>query len=191
MSARLVRAVLAAALLAAATGAAADVKLANPWMRPAAPGDDADVYVDIRSDASLTLVAVVTPVAKAVEIRVAEAVDGPTKAVPSLAVAAGRETRFAYRGSVLRLVGVRQQLANGTPVPLTLEFRDAAGKAVTATTNVEVRGLVVRRSPAAADAKAGAAPATAPAPATKPMAPPEPAPAAMTPASAPEPAPKM
>ena len=191
MSARRIRAALATVLLAAASGAAAEVKLANAWMRPAAPGDDAAAYVDIRSDTALTLVAVTTPVAKAVEIRVAEAIDGPTTAVKSLAVPAGKETRFAYRGNVLRLVGVREQLANGTPVLLTLEFRDAAGRTVKANTQVEVRGLVVRRVPAAGAASAGEAAAAESASVAKPTAAPDPAPAAMKPMAAPEPTPKM
>ncbi|MEP7181506.1 MAG: copper chaperone PCu(A)C [Betaproteobacteria bacterium] len=148
-----VRAAIAAALLCFTAGAAADVRLANAWMRPAAPGDDAAAYVDIRSDVALTLVGATTPVATEVEIAVAESVGGPTKTVKKFDVPAGAETRFAYRGNVLRLVGIKAPLANGSPVTLTLLFRDRAGQTVTASTGVEVRGLVARR-PAGQDAPA-------------------------------------
>jgi periplasmic copper chaperone A len=161
-----VRTAIAAALLCFAAGAAGEVRLANAWMRPAAPGEDAAAYVDIRSDVALTLVGATTPVAAAVEIAVAESIGGPTRTVKTFDVPAGAETRFAYRGNVLRLVGIKAPLDNGTPVTLTLEFRDRAGKTVTASTGVQVRGLVARRSPADAQApQAAGAPAMAKPPA--------------------------
>jgi len=43
-------------------------------------------------------------------------------------------------------VGVRETLANGTRVPLTLRFRDRAGKRYEASAQVQVRGLVVPRA---------------------------------------------
>jgi hypothetical protein len=160
---RALRAATAAVLLALAGEAAAAVTLANAWMRPAAPGEDAAAYVDVRSSEALTLVGVTTPVARAVEIVVAAAGSGDAapRVVPTFAIPAGGETRFALHGNVLRLTGVRMALGNGTPVPLTLEFRDAAGQMVTARVDVEVRGLVVRRAPAAVPGAPGAAPAAA------------------------------
>ena len=173
MTARILAPAFFAALLAAAP-VSAGVTLANAWMRPAAAGENAQAYVDIGSDAALKLVAVTTPMAREVEIVVVQAkADGfESKAVSTFEVPAGTQTRFAYRGNVLRLIGVTGPLANGTPVPLTLEFRDADGRTVRATTNVEVRGLVVRRAPSAAPDRPAASDAA-----------PEPA--------APEPAPKM
>jgi len=167
------------ALLLAAAPVSADVTLANAWMRPAAAGENAQAYVDIRSDASLKLVAVTTPMAREVEIVVVQAkADGfESNAVSTFDVPAGTQTRFAYRGNVLRLVGVMEPLANGTPVPLTLEFRDADGRTVKATTNVQVRGLVARRAPSPAPDRPASSAAS-------------PEPAAPHPA-APAPAPKM
>ena len=63
--------------------------------------------------------------------------------MPSLPVPAGKVTRLAYRGDHLRLVDVKQDLANGTPVPLTLVFRDAQGRESRAATTITVRGLVL------------------------------------------------
>jgi periplasmic copper chaperone A len=176
VSARVFALALSGVLLAAGP-AAAQVTLANAWMRPAAVGENAQAYVDIRSDRALTLVAITTPVARSVEIVVlpSKGDGGESKVVSTFDVPVGAPTRFAYRGNLLRLVGVVAPLANGTPVPLTLEFRDAAGMAVKATTNVEVRGLVVRRPTVPASDEA------------MPPAPDLPA----TDSAAPQPAPKM
>ena len=66
----------------------------------------------------------------------------PPRVVASLAIPAG-ETRFAMRGSVLRLVGVTQAVLPGTSVPLAFEFRDARGAKTVVETLVQVRGLFV------------------------------------------------
>ena len=75
-------------------------------------------------------------------------------------VPAGRELRFALRGNVLRLVDIQRSLGNADPVPLRFEFRDANQRAVIATTQLQVRGLIAPQpsppppagAPAAADA---------------------------------------
>jgi copper(I)-binding protein len=167
---------LAAASLLAFTALAADVALTNAWMRPAPAGaESARAYVDIESAATLDLVGASTPVAKSVAIvHVARIGDPSTEAVvKSLPVRAGATTRLAFRGDHLRLVDVNRDLANGTPVPLTLVFKDASGKEVRATTDVVVRGLLLPQhmSPDARDAPRSApatAPASPPAPAAAP-----------------------
>ena len=139
--------VLAGFLLIAGSADAA-VTLANAWMRPAAAGDSREAYVDIRSDAALKLVAATTPAARTVEIVVQERSGDSvaSRVVPAFDIPADAPTRFAYRGNVLRLVGINRLLANDTPVPLTLEFRTADGSVVKATTDVQVRGLVAPRA---------------------------------------------
>ncbi len=141
---------LAWALACGAPGApgaaAAATQVENAWMRPAAAGAAAaEAYADLRNDAPLTLVAVRTPVARAVEIVVRDRpgdIADPPRVVASLAIPAG-ETRFAMRGSVLRLVGVTQAVLPGTSVPLAFEFRDARGAKTVVETLVQVRGLFV------------------------------------------------
>jgi hypothetical protein len=146
MKARL--ALLFAALLAL-PAYAVDIKTTSAWMRPAEAGADASAYVDIVSDTPLRLTGATTPVARKVQLVVVQRTDGtdPGKVVKSLDVAAGTPLRLAYKGSHLRLLGVKKPLVNGTPVPLTLQFRDKAGKRYTAVADVQVHGLVHLAAP--------------------------------------------
>ena len=61
--------------------------------------------------------------------------------VDKLALPVG-ESRFALKGSVLRLVDVTSTVAPGQPVPLAFEFADAAGGKLVVEALVQVRGLV-------------------------------------------------
>jgi copper(I)-binding protein len=148
------------AALAFACGAlpaqAVDIALGSAWMRPAAAGSDARAYVDIRSDAPLTLVGATSPVARRVELVVVKATDGtdPGKVARRIPVPADAPTRLAYKGSHLRLVGVRQDIVNGKSVPITLQFTGAGGKRYSATADVQVRGIVVPHADAPAPAGA-------------------------------------
>jgi periplasmic copper chaperone A len=124
----------------------AEVTLKNAWMRPAPAGaPSARAYVDIGSDASLVLTGASTPIASKVQIVLVKRIGDPEseEVVPSLAVLAGATTRLAYLGDHLRLVGVTRDVANGEPVPLTLTFKDTAGRPVKASTNIVVRGLLL------------------------------------------------
>ena len=66
------------------------------------------------------------------------------RVVDKLAIPAG-ETRFALRGSVLRLVDVTSSLSSERPVPLAFEFTDYAGEKTVVETLVQVRGLTLPR----------------------------------------------
>jgi len=134
----------APALAAPASGAAAEIRLSTPWMRPAAAGSDARAYLDIASDRPVTLVGASSPMARSVEIRVVKETDGvdPGKAVKSLAVVPGTPTRLAYKGNHLLLRGLKKAADNATPVPVVLTFRDAQGRRSTAEANLQVRGIV-------------------------------------------------
>jgi copper(I)-binding protein len=138
----------ALALGVAGLAHAADIRLHTAWMRPAAEGEDASAYVDIESDTPLTLTGASTTLARKVEIVVVRKTDGldPGKVVRTLPVAAGT-TRLAYKGNHLRLVGMRDTMANGRLVPVTLHFRDRAGKRYDATADVQVRGLLAPHAP--------------------------------------------
>ena len=124
----------------------AEVTLKNAWMRPASAGaPSARAYVDIGSDASLVLTGASTPIASKVQIVLVKRLGDPDseEVVPSLAVLAGATTRLAYLGDHLRLVGITRDVANGDPVPLTLTFKDTAGRPVKGTTNIVVRGMLL------------------------------------------------
>jgi periplasmic copper chaperone A len=153
MSARAIAARLVAgaacAFTLAGTALAADIELTSAWMRPAEARSDARAYVDIASDAPLTLVGATSPAARKVELVRVTRYDGsdPGKVVPKMAVAPGKPTRLAYKGSHLRLVGVRADLLPGKTVPITLQFRDAAGKRLTAQADVLVHGVALPMPP--------------------------------------------
>ncbi len=147
MSARPWRALAAAALAGVALAAsAAEVTLKTAWMRPAAAGAPAArAYVDIESPVALELVGASSPVAAQVLLVHVGRIDDPgsEEVVPSMRIPAGAVTRLAFRGDHLRLVDVKQDLANGTPVPLALVFRDPKGGEIRASTQVTVRGLLL------------------------------------------------
>lgn len=170
-----------AMLVAPGLAGAAEVVLRNAWMRPAAAGSAAArVYVDIESDVTVDLVGAASPIAKKVEIVRTATIGDPTteKAVPAYPVPARTETRLAYRGDHLRFLNLTNNAFNGTPVTLTLTFKDAAGKRFEVTTNVLVRGLFA--------APPDAPPSGSPAAAANPAAAGEPA-AGSNPAGAGEP----
>ena len=140
--------VLVAALLAL-PAYAVDIKLNSAWMRPADAGSSARAYVDIVSDTPLRLTGAATPLARKVELVVVGRTDGtdPGKVVKALDVAPGTPLRLAYKGSHLRLVGVKKPLTNGAPVPVTLQFRDRSGRRYTAVADIRVHGLVQAPEP--------------------------------------------
>jgi copper(I)-binding protein len=173
---RSLRAIVAACAVAATCGAAAgdqassNITLKTAWLRPAAVGmAEAQAYVDIISATDLVLVGASTPFAKKVElVEVTMKDDKPeAKVVASMPVPGGKTTRLAYRGSHLRLVDITRDFGNGTPVPLTLEFKSPDGKEVTASVNATVRGVLLPQqmnavAPTAAEPAANdAAPAAA------------------------------
>lgn len=149
-------AALAAGALAAlaTTFAHAQVTLANAWMRPAAAGQPAAVYVDIQSTAPSKLVGAESPVAGRAEIVLVEDPASPTvqKVVSEMSVAPGRLLRLAYLGSHIRLVDLRTDVLPGTRVPLALVFVDARGASSKVAVEAEVRGLSIR-SPEATKAQ--------------------------------------
>jgi periplasmic copper chaperone A len=163
----MLRGIIAACALAAACAVAAgdpipgNVMLKTAWLRPAAAGmAEAQAYVDIISESDLVLVGASTPFAKKVELVEVTTKDGQpeSKVVASMPVPAGKTTRLAYRGSHLRLVEITKDLGNGTPVPITLAFKSAEGKDVTATISAVVRGVLLPQQMPAVAPKAAAMP---------------------------------
>ena len=131
------------ALAFASVASAAPVALSSVWMRPAAAGADARVYVDIKSDVNVDLVGATTALAKKIDIVHVKTIGDPASetVVRKYAVPGGTTTRLAYLGDHLRLVGIKRALNNGDPVLIKLRFVDAAGKRFEVTADVVVRGL--------------------------------------------------
>ncbi len=140
----------------AADPIAGNIVLKTAWLRPAAAGmAEAQAYVDIVSETDLELVGASTPFAKSVElVQVTMKNEVPQQeVVKSMPVPGGKTTRLAYRGSHLRLVDITTSFGNATKVPLTLAFKSPDGKDVTATTDAQVRGLLLPQQMPAAMAK--------------------------------------
>ena len=140
---------VATCALAVTFSAGAAPLIQNAWMRPALAGASADAYADVVTERPLTLARVRKPVARAVEIVLLDPRDpnDKPKVVDKLALKAG-ETRFALKGSVLRLVDLRSTLTTERPVPLSFEFVDDAGEKSVVEVLVQVRGLLPPRPPA-------------------------------------------
>ena len=137
------RALVAAVALAAAFGASAAPIVQNAWMRPAYQGASADAYADVVTERPLTLAKVRTPLARAVEIVLLDPRDpnATPRVVDKLDLKAG-ETRFALKGSVLRLKDLHSTVTVERPVPLAFEFVDDAGEKSVVEVLVQVRGLL-------------------------------------------------
>jgi len=139
---------IALATIAFATAVGAAPLIQNAWMRPALAGASVDAYADVITERPLTLARVRTPVAREVEIVLLDPRDpnDKPKVVDKLALKSG-ETRFALKGSVLRLVGLRSTLTQERPVPLAFEFVDDAGEKSVVEVLVQVRGLLPAKAP--------------------------------------------
>ena len=140
-----------AALLLTGAADAAEITLANAWMRPIREGlPTAMAYVDIKSDADVRLVGASTPAAKSVAIiDVTQNPDDTTtsKEVKALEVPGGKVTRLAYNGSHLELREVLETRGTGQTVALKLEFVDAAGKRQFVETVALMRGILLWQPP--------------------------------------------
>ncbi len=118
---------------------------------------EALAYVDIVSESDLELIGASTPFAKKVELVLVTMKDDTpeSKVVTSMRVPAGKTTRLAYRGSHLRLVDITKDFGNGSVVPLTLAFKSAEGKELTASVDAQVRGVLLpRQMPATVEKEA-------------------------------------
>jgi iron complex outermembrane receptor protein len=102
----------------------------HPWSRPTAPGMPMGVaYFTLTNHGSAddALIAASTPVAARVEFHQTTLADGVARMRPlaQVPLPAGKTVKVEPGGIHLMLVELRQALAPGSEVPLTLEFRDA------------------------------------------------------------------
>ena len=141
------RAVVAAWLAAASLGAAAQtsppaapatadasaeaVRITHAWARASVPGQKATgAFMTLTANAPLQLVGVTSPVAGVAEVH-EMARDGDVmrmRAVPALALPAGKAVELKPGGYHLMLMDLKQPLKAGDTVPLTLTLRDAQGR---------------------------------------------------------------
>jgi hypothetical protein len=146
-------AVLAAAGLAAAAGASAQVTVTDPWVRGTVTGQKATgAFMQLKSPADAALVAVTSPVAKIVEIHEMKMEGGVMKmnAVDKVALPAGKPVDLKPGGYHVMLMDLVKPLKDGDTAPLRLTFQDKAGKKQTVDVNAVVKPLAAGGNPPAA-----------------------------------------
>ncbi len=128
---------LAAVPLALASALAHAVFLVNaPWLRPAAAGGSADLYMTLTSTEGATLVGVRCETASAARIL---APGSPARTVARLALPAGRDVALTAAGSRIRLTGLAGALSLGDRVSFVLTIEAADGTRQDIPANAEVR----------------------------------------------------
>ena len=134
----------AIALALAAAPALAQVKVDNPWVRGAVPGQLATgAFLDITSARDAALVKAESPIAATVEVHAMAMKNNvmTMHEVPKIALPAGKQVRLAPGGFHIMLMDLKQPVKNGESVPirLTIEYPDR--KRETVEVKAEVRGL--------------------------------------------------
>ena len=136
--------VIAAALvcagLAFSAPASEPLTVSNAWVRSPAPGQKvAGAYMELKSDATATLVGVSSPAAARVELHSMALDAGVMKMRPveNIALPPGTAVKLAPGGLHIMLLDLKRPLKEGDKVPLTLSIRHAG-----ATTQVKVEATV-------------------------------------------------
>jgi len=136
-------------LLALAAGCAhavdaTDVAVHAPWTRATVRLLKVSaVYMDLTSARGAALVGASSPVAGSVELHEMR-MEGDfmkMRAVPRLPLPAGKRVELRPGGYHLMLYDLKQQLQEGTRIPLRLEFEAAGGRREIVEVQAEVRPL--------------------------------------------------
>lgn len=105
-------------------------KVEGAWVRSSVPGQQGTgAFMKLTSPQAMQLVGVATPVAGIAEVHEMK-MDGDVmrmRAVPKLDLPAGRTVELKPGGYHVMLLDLKQPLAPGSTVPLTLVLRDAKG----------------------------------------------------------------
>ena len=143
---------ISALLLAAAGSAIAQtVKVENAWARATVPGQQASAaFMTLTAPEGARLVGASSPAAGVAEVH-EMAMQGDVmkmRAIESLALPAGQPVPLKPGGHHIMLLDLKAPLAEGATVPLTLLFKDAAGKCGKIELQVPVRALTSPAAPA-------------------------------------------
>jgi copper(I)-binding protein len=141
-----------AAALSLALPAAAQLAVADPWVRGTVAGQMATgAFMQLKSASNATLVGAASPVAKIAEIHEMKMDGGVMKmsAVDRLPLPAGKAVDLKPGGYHVMLMDLTRALKDGETVPLTLTIEDKTGRKTT----VEVRAIVKPLAPGAPAAK--------------------------------------
>ena len=131
-------------VLAAGCAHAADVVVVAPWTRATVRLlKVSSAYMELRSAQGATLVGASSPVAGSVELHEMR-MEGDLmkmRLVPRLPLPAGKPVVLKPGGYHLMLYDLKQQLQEGTRVPIRLEFESAGGRGESIEIKAEVRHL--------------------------------------------------
>lgn len=138
-TAKLARPAARLEVLAAGT-AAVDVK--DPWVRATVAGQGGTgAFMTLQAPAGARLVGVSSPVAGVAEVHEMK-MDGGTmrmRPIAGLDLPPGQSVQLAPGGYHVMLMDLKEPLAAGRSIPLTLRFEDAAGARTERTLQAEVR----------------------------------------------------
>lgn len=133
----------------AAAPAIAQVTVTDAWVRGTVPGQKATgAFMKITSATESILLSAASPVASVVEIHEMAHEGGMMKmrAIGELKLPAGKPVELRPGSYHVMLMDLKQPLKEGESVPVTLTFRDAAGKQTSVQVAAPVRALTAPAS---------------------------------------------
>jgi len=138
----LATALIAATLSCLAASASAQVAVSNAWVRATVPGQPGTgMFGTLTAKQDSKLVSASSPVAASVEVHEMK-MDGDVmrmRAIPSLALPAGQAVALKPGSYHVMLMGLKNPLPDGSPVPLKLVVEDANKKQTTIDLKVPVK----------------------------------------------------
>lgn len=134
-----------ATLFLLATGVArAEVSVSDAWARATVPQQKAGgAYMNLLASEDTRLVGVSTPAAEVAEIHEMKMEDGIMKmrAIDGLDLPAGQRVELSPGGYHLMLMQLHGPLQEGSAIPVSLQFENAAGERSTLVVEIPVRPL--------------------------------------------------
>lgn len=131
-------------LVFSSMGARADIAVEAPWVRGTVEGQQASgAFMVLKSTADAAVVGVSAPLAGIAEIHEMTLEGGVMKmrAMPRLALPAGKAVELKPGGYHVMLMNLKQPLQKGEIVPITLTIETAGRKIEKIEVKAEVRGL--------------------------------------------------
>ena len=151
------RLALAAALLLSGL-AHAQVSVQDAWVRATVPQQKATgAFMRLTAAQDMRLVSASSPAAGVTEVHEMKLVDNVMKmrAIPALDLPAGQAVELKPGGYHIMLLDLKQPVAQGGTVPLTLVFEGKDGQRQSQELQVPVRALSATAAPAAGHGKHG------------------------------------
>ncbi|WP_416401836.1 copper chaperone PCu(A)C [Alicycliphilus denitrificans] len=151
------RLALAAALLLSGL-AHAQVSVQDAWVRATVPQQKATgAFMRLTAAQDMRLVGASSPVAGVTEVHEMKLVDNVMKmrAIPALDLPAGQAVELKPGGYHIMLLDLKQPVAQGGTVPLTLVFEGKDGQRQSQELQAPVRALGAAAAPAAGHGKHG------------------------------------